>query len=496
MTEEQKSYRQIFKATSLFGGVQGFKVIISIIRSKVIAVLLGPTGMGIMSLLTATTSLISVATNFGLGVSALKDISAANGTGSAIRIATVVKVFRRLVWITGTLGAILTLCLSPWLSEFTFGNRDYTLAFIWISVTLLISQLSDGQLVILQGLRKMHSLAKANLAGSTLGLVLTLPLYYFLGIDGIVPGIIITSLITIFFSWIYSRQIKIINIKISRPRTIAEGKVMLKMGVMVSISGLTAIAASYILKAYISNYAGVEQVGLYSAGFSIIGTYVGLVFNAMATDYYPRLSAIAYDNNQTRQLVNQQVQVAILVLAPLLSIFLVYINWIVILLYSGKFVAINEMIHWAAIGIFFKTISWAIGFLLFAKGASKIYFFNELTANIIILISNIVGFKFWGLTGLGISYMISYLLAMLLSLFIAKYKWAFYFEKRFYTVFIIQICLAIGCLVIVKFLETPYVYIVGSLLIIISSWYSFREMDKRLGLIQIYTDFRKRKWKR
>ena len=45
MTEEQSSYRQIVKATSVFGGVQGFNILISIIRSKVVAVLLGPAGI-------------------------------------------------------------------------------------------------------------------------------------------------------------------------------------------------------------------------------------------------------------------------------------------------------------------------------------------------------------------------------------------------------------------------------------------------------------------
>ena len=53
--EQKSSYRQIVKATSLFGGVQFFQIIISVIRSKFVAILLGPAGMGIVGLLTATT---------------------------------------------------------------------------------------------------------------------------------------------------------------------------------------------------------------------------------------------------------------------------------------------------------------------------------------------------------------------------------------------------------------------------------------------------------
>lgn len=160
MNEQQSSYRQIMKATSLFGGVQFFQIIISVIRSKFIAVLLGPTGMGIVGLLTSTTGLVGALTNFGLGTSAVKNISEANSLGDENRILSVISVMRRLVWITGALGSIVTLIFSAWLSEITFGNKDYTFAFIWLSITLLLNQLSSGQLVLLQGLRKIKQLVK------------------------------------------------------------------------------------------------------------------------------------------------------------------------------------------------------------------------------------------------------------------------------------------------------------------------------------------------
>src|SRR5512145_1933677 len=131
MSEQVASYRQIMKATSLFGGVQVFNIILSIIRSKFIAVLLGPAGMGISGLLTSATGLISSLTNFGLTTSAVKDVATANASGHQMRISIIVTVLRRLVWITGTLGALITLIFSPWLSQYTFGNSSFTIAFAW-----------------------------------------------------------------------------------------------------------------------------------------------------------------------------------------------------------------------------------------------------------------------------------------------------------------------------------------------------------------------------
>jgi O-antigen/teichoic acid export membrane protein len=485
MDDQQTSYRQIMKATSLFGGVQAFNIIISIIRSKFIAVLLGPGGMGIAGLLTSTTGLISGMTNFGLGTSAVKSVAAANATANQMRISIVITVFRRLIWITGILGTIVTLVLSPWLSKITFGNRNYTIAFIWISITLLFSQLTSGRLVLLQGMRKLQYLARANLTGSILGLVITVPLYYIWGTDGIVPAIIIASLVTLIMSWFFSRKVKIIPVKVSRIRTIAEGKNMLIMGFMISLSGLITLGASYIVRIFISNTGGVEQVGLYNAGFAIINTYVGLIFTAMATDYYPRLSSVAHENDLCKQTINQQAEIALLILAPMIIIFLVFINWVIILLYSKKFIEVNEMIQWAAMGMFFKAGSWAIAFILLAKGASKIFFWNELIGNTYTLGLNLLGYHLMGLTGLGISFFAGYLIYLFQVFFLSKIKYSFAFNFAFIQIFLIQFIMAISCFVVIKLLGNIYASIIGTFLIIISSWYSFREMDKRLGLIII-----------
>ncbi len=491
MQENQSSYRSIMKATSLFGGVQVFNIIIAIIRSKIIAVLLGPAGMGIVGLLTSTTGLVSSLTNFGLGTSAIRDIAAANESGNQHRINKVVTVFRRLVWITGVLGAVITFILAPWLSQLTFGNKEYTLAFMWLSVTLLFNQLAIGQNVLLQGMRKLKYLAKANMLGSFIGLVISAPLYYYYRVDGIVPAIILTALFLLAISWYFSRKLKIEHTAVTPAETIFEGKGMLKMGFMLSLSGLITVGASYIVRIFISNTGSLEDVGLYNAGFAIIGTYVGLVFTAMSTDYYPRLSGVAHDNKMGTLLINQQAEIALLILAPILTIFLIFINWVVIVLYSTEFIPVNRMIQWAALGMYFKAASWSIAFILLAKGASKLFFWNELIGNIYTLGLNLLGYHLFGLEGLGITFLISYVLYLLQVFLLSKYKYGFNFSPQFYKIFGIQLLLGMLCFAITMFVSTPLTYVLGLPFILISVWYSFKELDKRMDLKGIINNYRK-----
>ncbi len=472
------------KATSIFGGVQVFNIIITIVRSKLIAILLGPAGMGISGLFTSTLGLISSITNLGLARSAVRDIASANASGDEERISETVSVFRKLVWITGGVGLAVTLILSPLLSFLTFGNYDYTVAFIVLSSTLLIGQLTVGQSVLLQGLRKISWLAKAGIYSSVVGLLTSIPMYFLYGIKGIVPAILIASVSVYLIQYYFAKRIIIRKQKLTFREAFQKGNGMIKLGVVLGLNGLIATGASYLIRIFISRSGSLDDVGLYTAGFAIINTYVGMVFSAMITDYFPRLAAVHQNKAECNKMMNQQIEVALYIISPLICIFLVFINWIIILIYSTKFLPIVEMIQWGILAIFFKTLGWAIGVLVAAKGHSKHYFWNELTANIYLLLFNILGYYFMGLKGLGLSFLLGYFIYFLQIYFFTKIKYGFTLEKTVVYQFVFFLIIGIVCFAIIKnFNELP-AYLVGGSVVLLVSAFSFYQLDKRTDLIK------------
>lgn len=499
MTEksgDKSEYRQILKATSVFGGVQVFTIIIKIIRAKFIAILLGAAGMGIAALLNSTLQLVSALTEFGLQTSAVKDVAAANSSGDNYRIGRTVAITRKLVLLTGLLGTFITLVFSSLLSDLTFENYEYTIAFMLISVTLLFNHVASGQSVIMQGMRRVRLLAKAGITGSVAGLVISIPLYYVWGIDGIVPAIMITAFVGLIISWSFARKIPFQKVKVKFREALSEGRGMIQLGFMISVSGLITLGAAQVVRIFISRYGGVADVGLYSAGFSIISVYVGLVFTAMSKDYYPNLSGVAHDNSLARKLINQQSEISILILAPILSVFIIFIHWVVIILYSKEFTAANGMIQYAALGIYFKAVSWSIAYVFLAKGASKLFFWNELLGNVYALTFNIAGYYFWGLDGMGISFLAGYAVYLVQVFIIARIKYRFSFIPEFYKIFIPQLFIGIDCLLIIKFMPHPWSYVAGGILIIISVLISLHEMNKRIQLAELWNEIKRKFIKR
>lgn len=479
MTDEQSSYRQIIKSTSIFGSVQVFTILISLVRSKIIAILIGPAGIGFIGLFNSAINLVESFTNAGIETSGVKAVSTAENNSELL--AKEVSILRRLIWITGILGAISIAIMSPFLSRLTFGNNQYTLAFVLISSTLLFKQLTNGSLVVLQGLSKINYLAKANLFGNLLSLLISLPLYYYFKMNGIVPSIVLSSVIAMTVAFYFRAKIKIEKVKLTNKEVFAEGKQLIMLGFSLSLIGLLTTLSSYLLQVFISNYKSVSDVGFYSAGFTILNTYVGVIFTAMATDYYPRLAKVCHDNIKVKKLVTEQSIIAVLLLTPIVVVFLVFAPTVIRLLYSKDFLPIVPLVCWGILGMIVKAVSWSMGYVLIAKGDSKTFIKTSIGFNSLFLIINIFGYYICGLEGLGITFLINYIIHFLGLKFITAKKYDFSFDTEFYKLFLYCIAICVATFLCLNIESVVIKYILLSIIILISLWFSILQLNERLN---------------
>lgn len=468
-------------------------IVIGIIRVKFVAVLLGTTGVGIMSLLDAPLHLIISITGLGIAFSAVRYISEANADEDKNRIAEVIITLRRWSWFVGLLGAVVTISLAPLLSEWSFGNREYTWAFVWLSVTVLLKALSEAQKAILQGTRRLKDMAKAGVIGSAFGLFTSIPLYYFFGLKGIVPAMIITAITALLLSWYFSRKVPVEEIELPTRKTYTIGLGMAKLGVSMTIAGFIASLSTYVLNAFISNVGDVDQVGLYNAGWGVVGQYTGLVFTAMATDYFPRLSAIQSDNGKVKELVGQQAETALLIMTPLLALLIVTMPLVVKILYTPEFLPIVMFANLTVLGMQFKAVSWAMGYVYLAKGDGRLFLTLEIISGVAILLLNLGFYYFFGLNGLGISFIISYFLASIISYLVLRKKYGFSYSKVFYLVAILCYGIVVTSFLTVFIPDPIFKIIAGIVVLIIAGSYSLYKLNKLMDFRSFISDRFKKK---
>ncbi len=482
MSEQQSSYRQIFKATSLFGGVQLINILIGIVRVKLVAVLLGTAGVGIMGLLNAPLAMITSISGLGIAFSAVRDVSEASGSGDQRRISEVIKTLRRWSWFTGLLGAITTITLAPMLSHWTFGNHEYTWAFVWLSVTLLLQAISKGQSAILQGTRRLKDMARAGVIGSLLGLFTSLPLYYWYGIRGIVPAMIITAITGLFLSWFFSRKVRIEPIQQKWNESFSSGLGMAKLGIFMTLTGFISSVSGYFLNAFISNRGGVDQVGLYNAGWGVVAQYTGLIFTAMATDYFPRLSAINTDIEKVKAIVRQQAETALFIITPLLALLIITMPLVIRLFYTPSFLPVVMFANLTVLGMPLKVVTWAMGFIYLAKGDGRLFFIVELIYGLFVLSFNLLGYYFWGLEGIGISFIVTFIIGFVINYVIINLKYGFDYPLSFARTFLLIYLFSIAAFLTSLIQRLDLKFASGVVVLILTTTYSLYQLNKVMDL--------------
>lgn len=493
MAVDRNSYSSITKAIGLFGGVKFFQILISLIKNKLVAILLGPTGMGINGLIMSTTALISSLTNFGLQVSAVRDVSKAYTSNDEETINQTVSVLRRLVLFTGLLGTVITFAFASLLSEWAFGDESYINAFRLVSVILFLDQVCIGQTVLLQGTFNYKYMAKASFWGSILGLFVSIPIYYLWHFDGIVPVIILTSLANLLLSSYYSRKIPYKKERMTLNETFKKGKVMLILGLALASTGIMDNSKVYLLRLVIAHFGNIADVGLYTAGVAVANQYIGMVLMSMASDYSPRLAAVSDNNEDFIDAINKQMKLLVTLVTPFIVVFILFIKPITILLYSTKFLPIIGMLEWMMLGMSFRSVAWCITFSYVAKGDAKFFFWNEVVSTSYSTLLAIVGYIVDGFEGMGIGFCLMYVFYTIQHLIISYKKYGYRISKDVLKTIAPQVALTCMFFFVLRLLGYSVArYVIGVIGMIGIIYFSVKYLNQMISLKHAFNKLLKR----
>ncbi len=403
------SYAQILKSTALIGGSTVVSIAFAVIRNKAIAVLLGPGGIGLMGLYNSISDLANTLAGIGIQASGVRQIAEANGTGDADRIARTATVLRRVSVVLAIVGAVMLVALSAPIAAFTFGDHAHAAGVALLSVALSCRLLSSAQMALIQGMRRIADIARIEVFAAMFGTLLGVPLIYVFREDGIVPALISIAAVTLATSWWYSRNIRITPPPMTARMVSHEAGELLQLGFVFMVSGFLTVGAAYAVRIIVLRTVGFEAVGHYQAAWSIGGLYAGFILQAMGTDFYPRLTAVATDDAACNRLVNEQAHVSILLAGPGLLATLTLAPLLITALYSAEFHPAADLLRWLCLGMMLRIVAWPMGFIVLAKGARRIFFWTEVAATLIHVGLAWLLIPFWGIEGAGIAFVGLYL---------------------------------------------------------------------------------------
>lgn len=410
---EEKTYGQILKSTALVGGSQVVNIAMGIIRTKAMAMLLGPAGFGLAGLYMSIANLTQSIAGMGVNSSGVRQMAEAAGTDDEERIARTAAVLRRTSVLLGALGAVFLTVFCRQVSTLTFGTTQHAGAVALLSLVVFFNLVSAGQGALIQGLRQISDLAQMAVLGGVYGTVATIPIVYFLRQRGVVPSLVAVAALMLLTSWWYSRKVRIPKRSVSMAACAQETSALLKLGFAFMASGLMMMGSAYVIRVIVVHKLGLEATGFYQCAWTLGGLYVGTILQAMVADFYPRLAATARDNLACNRVVNEQTQVSLLLTGPGVIATITFAPFVIAMFYAARFEAAVDVLRWICLGATVQVITFPIGFIIVAKGEQGWFFWTELTWTVVHISMAFAALRWFGLSGVGIAFFGSYVVHLL-----------------------------------------------------------------------------------
>jgi enterobacterial common antigen flippase len=426
----EKSYTQILKSSALIGGSSTISMILGVLRTKALALLLGPSGVGLLGLYSSICDLTRTVAGLGINSSGVRQIAEATGSGDQERIARTVTTLRRVALCSGATGALMLLVFSGPISRFTFGSSHQAGAVAWLALAAFFYDVSAGQGALLQGMRRISELAFMNVLGALYGAIFSVLVVYFWRDErGIALSLVCVSAASLLTSWWYARRVQVprVPIRLGRLRTEISG--LLQLGLIFMASSLLAMGAAYLVRLIVVREMGTEAAGFYQAAWALGGLYIGFILQSLGADFYPRLTAVAQDSRECNRLVNEQAEVGLLLAGPGILATLTLAPLIISLFYSAKFAPATEVLRWLCLGMFLRVLSWPLGFIIIARGERKIFFWSELLVNAGYAGFVWLGIRRFGLAGTGIAFFALYVVHLIAMCAIVRWLTGFAWSK-------------------------------------------------------------------
>ena len=480
--KNESSYDRIIKYTGVFGGVQTLSNLITLVKGKLVAHFIGPAGMGIAYAFNRTIDLVSKTTDLGISFSAVKTISENTVEDARQRQLLIVRSWS--LWL-GIIGTVACFLLAPLFSRLSFdGDYSYTLSFQLLSLVVGMTSITSGERAIMKGTHLLKQLAANQIWVVLATLVIAAPVYMWLGMRGIVPVLVLTAFSTMLLTCWYSFRAWPYKVALFSKSVFREGGYIVRLGINYTIAGFLGTGVLFFVSSYMMEHGSAEDVGFYSNAI-VLSSYLSmLVLSAVETDFFPRLSAVNKDREKSSLLVNEQIEVLVLLIAPLIVAFLLFLPVIIPLLLKRSFLPMLEVTQWAALALFFTALTRPMSFMSLSKGDSFTYLMQELFYDLFMAAAVVLGYRYGGLSWAGIGLFAAAVFDWLLNYVITSVRYGFRTSSKVRLFAWIHLLLLVAAMLLFRLTQGWVTWVAGAAVLLLSAAVSFHYLYKETNILQ------------
>ncbi|MCL6740395.1 O-antigen translocase [Sphingomonas sp. RB56-2] len=409
-TEFGSSHGHAVRATSIIGGASLLNIAIGLVRMKIAAIVLGPIGIGTIGLLQNLLNAAATAGGLSLGTAGAREIVASERTGGPPSASAA----RRAIFVTV---GLLSLCsgFTFWLfreplAGLLFQDRGKAAEVGWLAVGVAVIAAAGYQTAILSARRRIGDMARLTMLSATAGALIGTASVIIWQADGILPFILAAPIATLAFGWIFLRRVPPADGDLPRDAIKRHVRSLVGHGASLTIAVFVILCGQLAIRTLVERKLGASALGHFQAAWTITAVYLFFIFQAMGTDYLPRLTAEMGDRAKAQRLVDGQAEVGILLAAPILLGMIGLAPWALSILYTSQFVEATDLLRYQMLGDLLRLAIWPVAIALMAGGATRHYTFAEIIGTAILVGVTMVLLPLAGLAAPGMAYVVTNLI--------------------------------------------------------------------------------------
>lgn len=390
--------------TLIVGSTQGIQMCATFLRAKIISVFLGTTGFGIYSVLISSIMFFQQVGTLGLNQAAIKELSEANIASNDSFSDLKSKFHRIMLLLSLSVACLMAICSVP-LSLVFFNDAHHFFYFLIASVGLGFYSITQSDYTIFQASKMLKTYAKVSLISSLATLIIAVILVPLFGLLGVPLSILLGYAFNAVMGQRENKDTSYrFHIKESIRLIRGEMRPIAERGVFIMLGAVSITAFPLALNGIISK-SGMNEVGLYQAAAAVISQGLSVISIILATEFYPRISAIKGDE-EIKVAYREEITMMLTLAVPIV-IGLIWLSPIIVrILYSSEFIDVQNLIRIMCISVPFRAIWIVSGFLILSRGEKYSYFiYDGLIGNTLNFLCCVAGYYLNGLEGLAFGWL-------------------------------------------------------------------------------------------
>ena len=257
------------------------KMLIGVVSVKVIAVLIGPTGLALLGQLTNFSSIFLSLSTAGITSGVTKYVAEYSDSENKIKAILQTSVY---ITVFSSLACALLLVIGAgFFSELILKSKEFTSIFIIFGCTISLYALNILLLSILNGFGEFKKYAVINIAGSLIGLLFSVILVFSFGVYGaLLSAVTFQSVVFIIGLFIMSRSIWFRWDFFSGKFTKSEAVKLGHFSLMALASAIADPTSQLIIRSYLTDKTSLTEAGVWEAMNRLSG--ICLLYTSDAAD--------------------------------------------------------------------------------------------------------------------------------------------------------------------------------------------------------------------